>query len=188
MSTIKLRKRRFSPLPHAGRDGFTIVELLVASLILLLAVFAVVAMVRKSSEMQTNDYHRREARAIAMRYFETAFAYDNFSGVYTVNRPATPTQPAVITVATDANDVTTVSVTPTGTPINPLTFTVPVNTPTILGGNVTVSIWVTRQTLNTPNAPVEMDVNNVRIRVTWTELDNSTEFIEMEKRLLTEEI
>ncbi|MDR0305835.1 MAG: hypothetical protein LBI42_03245 [Chitinispirillales bacterium] len=56
-----------------GRKGVTLVELLVAGVIIIVAVFAVIAVVRKSTDMQVNDYHRRQARAIIMNMFETVF-------------------------------------------------------------------------------------------------------------------
>jgi len=59
--------------------GFTIVELLVASVIVLVATAAVVAVVRKSSAIQVNDAHRFQARNVIMGYFENDFDYRRFS-------------------------------------------------------------------------------------------------------------
>jgi len=59
--------------------GFTIVELLVASVIVLVATAAVVAVVRKSAEIQVNGVHRLQARNVIMGYFENDFAYQRFS-------------------------------------------------------------------------------------------------------------
>ncbi|MCL2182932.1 MAG: prepilin-type N-terminal cleavage/methylation domain-containing protein [Chitinispirillia bacterium] len=85
--------------------GFTIVELLVAATILLVAVIAVVAMVRKSSEMQINDFHRRQARAVAMGYFETVFAYENSDMTYAI----TGGNPSTLTLAGVSSQSSTVS-------------------------------------------------------------------------------
>jgi hypothetical protein len=55
------------------------VELVVAAVLVLVAVVAVVAVVRKSTDMQVNDYHRRQARAAIMSHFETSFSFRRFS-------------------------------------------------------------------------------------------------------------
>ena len=81
MLFAKPENTRSTSLSRKGRGGFTIVELLVAAVIVLIAVFGVVAVVRKSADMQVVDYHRRQARAIMMRVFETTFNYNMFSGV-----------------------------------------------------------------------------------------------------------
>ena len=59
--------------------GFTIVELLVASVIVLVATAAVVAVVRKSADIQVNGVHRLQARNVIVRYFENDFDYRRFS-------------------------------------------------------------------------------------------------------------
>jgi len=55
------------------RGGFTIVELLVAAVLVLIAVAAVVSVVRTSTEMQVTDFHRRQARAAIIHRFEASF-------------------------------------------------------------------------------------------------------------------
>jgi prepilin-type N-terminal cleavage/methylation domain-containing protein len=59
--------------------GFTIVELLVAAVIVLVATAAVVAVVRKGAEIQVNGAHRLQARNVIVGYFEKDFDYRRFS-------------------------------------------------------------------------------------------------------------
>ena len=59
--------------------GFTIAELLVAAVIVLIATAAVVAVVRKGAEIQANGVHRLQARNVIVGYFENDFAYQRFS-------------------------------------------------------------------------------------------------------------
>ncbi|MCL2220466.1 MAG: hypothetical protein FWB94_11375 [Chitinispirillia bacterium] len=67
-----------------GRNGFTIVELLVAAVLVLISVVAVVSVVRKSADMQVNDFHHRQARTVIIQYFETSFDSFRTTG-YSVN-------------------------------------------------------------------------------------------------------
>ncbi|GBU21628.1 hypothetical protein R80B4_01526 [Fibrobacteres bacterium R8-0-B4] len=59
--------------------GFTIVELLAAAVIVLVATAAAVAVVRKSAEIQMNGVHRLQARNVIVGYFENDFDYRRFS-------------------------------------------------------------------------------------------------------------
>jgi len=77
---IKMMKSEKSKTSRKG--GFTIVELLVSAVLMLIAVFAIVAVVRKTPELQELDYHRRQARTIIMRTFEENFDYISFPGPY----------------------------------------------------------------------------------------------------------
>lgn len=82
MSTTVPEKSRTAPLPRNSKGGFTLVELLVAGVIVLIAVVAVVAIVRQSTELQVTDHNRRQARAVIMNEFETCFGYNSNFGVY----------------------------------------------------------------------------------------------------------
>jgi len=62
-----------------GNAGFTIVELLAASVIVLVATAAAVAVARKGAEIQTNGVHRLQARGAIMSCFENDFDYRRFS-------------------------------------------------------------------------------------------------------------
>jgi prepilin-type N-terminal cleavage/methylation domain-containing protein len=68
-------------MPRIPRNnaGFTIVELLVAAVIVLVATAAVVAVVRKGAEIHVNGVHRLQARNVIVGYFENDFAYQRFS-------------------------------------------------------------------------------------------------------------
>jgi len=62
-----------------NKAGFTIVELLVAAVIVLVATAAAVAVARKSAEIQVNDVHRLQARNVITSCFEKDFDYRRFS-------------------------------------------------------------------------------------------------------------
>jgi prepilin-type N-terminal cleavage/methylation domain-containing protein len=71
-------KGQFSPALNRP-CGFTLVELLVASAVIVIAITAMVAMVRKGMELSTSDGHRRTARAIIAARFESGqFNYSNY--------------------------------------------------------------------------------------------------------------
>lgn len=63
------------------KNGFSLVELLVAALILAIATVAVVSMIRKSREIQLSDNHRQEVRAIINAEFEKSYGYRQFSSI-----------------------------------------------------------------------------------------------------------
>jgi hypothetical protein len=66
------------------RDGYSLVELITAAVVMLLAVASVIVAVRKGAEMQVDDYHRRQARTIIMNTFETTFHFGRFPGPYSI--------------------------------------------------------------------------------------------------------
>jgi prepilin-type N-terminal cleavage/methylation domain-containing protein len=68
-------------MKHLKKNGFSLVELLVAALILAIATVAVVSMVRKSREIQLSDNHRQEVRAIINAAFEKSYSYRQFSSI-----------------------------------------------------------------------------------------------------------
>jgi prepilin-type N-terminal cleavage/methylation domain-containing protein len=71
-------KGQFSPGLNRP-SGFTLVELLVASAVIVVAIAAMIAMVRKGMELSTTDGHRRTARAIIASRFESGpFNYSNY--------------------------------------------------------------------------------------------------------------
>jgi len=63
------------------KNGFSLVELLVAALILAIATVAVVSMVRKSREIQLSDNHRQEVRAILNAEFEKSYSYTQYASI-----------------------------------------------------------------------------------------------------------
>lgn len=67
-----------------GESGFTLVELIVAAVVLLVAVGAIVAVVRMGVTMQISDQHRRQARTIVTGVFERWFATYNGNRRYFV--------------------------------------------------------------------------------------------------------
>ena len=73
-----------APLPCKGQGGFTIVELMVAAVIILIAVIAIVAISRTSTDLQVTDHQRRQARAYIAGRFETQYGIGRFPGPYVV--------------------------------------------------------------------------------------------------------
>jgi Tfp pilus assembly protein PilV len=68
--------------------GFTLVEVLIASLVIALSVIAVVAFVRKGQDMLAVDKHRRMARGIIERTLENAqYQPENYPNLASI--PAT---------------------------------------------------------------------------------------------------
>jgi prepilin-type N-terminal cleavage/methylation domain-containing protein len=63
------------------KNGFSLVELLVAALILAIATVSVVSMVRKSREIQLSDNHRQEVRTIINAEFEKSYGYKQFASI-----------------------------------------------------------------------------------------------------------
>jgi len=70
---------------HNGCRGVTLVELLVAATILVVAIVALLALVRTMQREQNADYHRRQARLIINRIFESSFNVNNFPGPYVLS-------------------------------------------------------------------------------------------------------
>ena len=62
--------------------GFTIVEILIAAVILIIATVATVSVARKGIAMEVEDHHRRSARTIIMRIFENEFDYRGYPDNY----------------------------------------------------------------------------------------------------------
>lgn len=70
-----MKKRIFN------RQGFSIIELLVAATILSVTIVAVVSMVRKSQEIQLAEKHHQEVRAILNAQFEQLYGYKQFASI-----------------------------------------------------------------------------------------------------------
>jgi Tfp pilus assembly protein PilE len=111
------------------RAGFTLVELVVAGAILAVAVFAVVAVVRKGREMQVNDDYRRRARAAIHTKFETTYDFRNFNTIAEGTVTETDTiaikggNPVIDTIITVV-DEDTPTVSSTAVPMKKVTITV----------------------------------------------------------------
>jgi hypothetical protein len=191
VTTAKKTKSRTTPLPLAGRVGFTIVELLVAAVILLIAVVAVVAMIRKSAEMQVDDYHRRQARAIAMRLFENEFAYNLFAMEYSI--PVGPGETPRQTISLSRPDGRAIL----GTYQTAKISGIVIDTRSYGGAGAgarggaplmcEVFVRVRHDTLNLGDPFVTMAVNTATIRVEWDE-PWGRDSIVMSRQMLTEGI
>ena len=65
-----------------NNKGFSLVEMLVAAVVIALSLFATVAMVRKGQEMIALDQHRRTARGIIERTLESqTYQPENYAGL-----------------------------------------------------------------------------------------------------------
>lgn len=77
---IKTRFRAF----NKKNKGFTLVEILVSAVIVMLCIVVIVAMLRKGREIDINDRYRRLAKAIIAAEFETPqLHYSNYSSLVT---------------------------------------------------------------------------------------------------------
>ena len=73
--------RRNKPL-RGGARGFTLVEVLVAAAVMSIALFAIIAVVRKGREIDINDLHRRQARTLICAQFESqTYQYTNYPNI-----------------------------------------------------------------------------------------------------------
>jgi prepilin-type N-terminal cleavage/methylation domain-containing protein len=65
-------------------SGFSLVEVLVAAMVISIALFSVIAMVRKGQELIGLDRHLREARGIIVRTLESpGFQPENYNNILT---------------------------------------------------------------------------------------------------------
>jgi Tfp pilus assembly protein PilV len=68
--------------------GFTLVETLVAAIVVVFSVIAVIAMARTGVEQMSSDRHRRAARGVIERTLESQqFQPENYNGLITVTTP-----------------------------------------------------------------------------------------------------
>lgn len=156
----------------SGKSGFTLVELLVAVVLLLVGVVVVVKVVQNSAGMQVDDYHRRQARAIISNVLETTFDYSRFPGPYVFSGwgqeeaiTAPTTQPVVRTVTIDERDNTDINTVP-------------------LQG--TMAITVVRVTPTPQLTAAGLDnvtTHNVTVNIQWTAVDGSVQVVELTKHL-----
>jgi prepilin-type N-terminal cleavage/methylation domain-containing protein len=69
-------------------SGFTLVELIVAAIVLALAITSTVTMVRKGQEMIAIDKHRRMARGVIERTLESKdYQPEDYSNLTTITTP-----------------------------------------------------------------------------------------------------
>jgi hypothetical protein len=67
--------------------GFSLIEILVSSLIITLSVIALVTVIRKGSELVITESHRKRARSVIDSCFESpSYHYSNYWGLANVNR------------------------------------------------------------------------------------------------------
>jgi len=146
---------RASPLPGGVRGGFTIAELLVAAVIVLIAVFGVVGVTRYGAGARQADYRRSSARAIIMNVFERSFGFGKFPGPYVIPPPDGDSGGAAANMNNAADTA----------------FTLPPVTVTIerrAGGSPLsgeMSVAVERKVINVEGADITVD--SVRVCVRW---------------------
>lgn len=76
---IKTRPRAF----YKRNKGFTLVEILVSAVIVMLCIVVIVAMLRKGREIDINDRYRRLAKAVITAEFETPkLHYSNWDDLH----------------------------------------------------------------------------------------------------------
>jgi Tfp pilus assembly protein PilV len=102
--------------PHhnlLGNGGFSLVELLVASSIMVIAIVSIVTIVRKGGEMDVTDRHRRMARSIINSTFEsTEYSPASYSTLANATRPVVIDPRDTLTTADNLNGTLQITVTP----------------------------------------------------------------------------
>ncbi|MDR3012069.1 MAG: prepilin-type N-terminal cleavage/methylation domain-containing protein [Chitinispirillales bacterium] len=169
-----------------SEDGFTLVELLVAAVIILISVVAVVAVVRKSTDMQITDQHRRQVRAEMVRIFETHFSTFAPAG-YTIEANGAVNTTVVFPDTTGGNIVADANVTGEG-----LTFQLVtprregdaiVNDELPVVFTVAGARGMTPLNLGMPAGPQDIIFHDITMTATWTERGGADDTIELTKRL-----
>lgn len=170
------------------RDGFAYLELMVAAVLVVVLVIAVVSGIRKSTDIQLEDYHRRQARAAIMQQFESSFVHLITGTNYNV----VVEHLTVVGGEDDDKDDLTVKKTPlsvpvTGSFVGDMEFILDdrgVSSYTeALTGRISFRVAVGSQTV-TLGTPQTMPTHDVTIRVTWREVGKTTdETLELTKRL-----
>jgi Tfp pilus assembly protein PilV len=160
--------------PRKGTSGVTLVELMVAAVIILVSVIATVGVIRMSTSMQVTDYHRRQARALAMSEFETTFGFNRFStGEY-------------VSAAHGYNiDLTDIE-------INVEVSTEPIAIMRVVGdntfdGNIVVAVTPRNRDIGL-GIGNEILAHEIAITVTWVEPNGHTDFITLTKELTSIDI
>ena len=133
-------------------SGMSLVELLVASAVLAIAIVAIVGIIRMGQMLNTTDSHRRQARAIIASQFESpTYSYQNFANLSSLS-----TKPdSVVEVDARGPLYGTLSVTigpgasktfgKSSVPYLPISMTVKWNEPAPLGmESVTFKKWLTQ--------------------------------------------
>jgi len=135
------------------KNGYSLVEVLVAAAILIIAILAIIAVVRKGRELDITDRHRRVARATIMSRFENpSYRYDNYDNVAPLNGQ---------TVIIDPRDTATTTDDLTGTLV------------------ITVAPEDTLQ--GASNTPIPF--KEVTMRITWQEPGPLNEQVEIKKQI-----
>jgi type II secretory pathway pseudopilin PulG len=85
-------RQEIKRMSRLGHKGVTLVEVLVAGMIIAVAVGGLVTLLMKGREIDTTDKHRRQARAIIIGRFENSFYhYLNYSKLGTTISDSTVT-------------------------------------------------------------------------------------------------
>jgi type II secretory pathway pseudopilin PulG len=131
--------------------GYSIVELLVAAIVLTIAITAIVAVIRKGRELEIVDKHRRQARSIIDNKMEIQYDDRNFSTITPTNdstvitldpRFGTPLTATLKWVVTQGTETVTVGVNNTTMIVKKVTMTVSWTEPDGNPENITISKWI----------------------------------------------
>jgi hypothetical protein len=160
--------------------GVTLVELLVAAVIILVVVIGVVAVVRKSGEMQTIDYHRRQARSIATSILETQFHWRTFPGPYNVELKDEDMDPVPV-----LNDPVEVIIDRRDGNFEPLKglMTVNIDRGWIPAANVNANFTAFTSGPPPTSAVNPVIVHNITVRIDWTDISGQPDHVELTKQL-----
>jgi type II secretory pathway pseudopilin PulG len=130
-----------APVKKKPSRGFTLIESLVAAVIVALSVIMIVAVVRKGREIDVNDLHRRTARAIINAKLESRqYSYSNF-----LNLSAGSSFPAETDTLDDRHDGGTV----------PLTGT--------------LTVYVKDSSVTAKDGVTNIPIKKIRMKMLWSE-------------------
>jgi type II secretory pathway pseudopilin PulG len=156
---MQLKRTAKRKVDGRAESGFTIVELLIAAVIMIIATFAVIVVIRQSTAMEVEDHHAKQARMIIMGLFEEVFdvrGYPKGYGAFAIDSGKTSFDTAY-DVIVDKRSYRS----------EPLT------------GGLFVS--VVHDTVEVNSARVGVD--RVSARVTWTESDGTRDTVALSKVL-----
>jgi prepilin-type N-terminal cleavage/methylation domain-containing protein len=96
---------------ESSENGYTLVETLVAAVILVIVITAAIAAFRKGVELETSDNHWREARTLLHAALERNFDYRNYATVNMCDSTYNDTLDRGIGLLADVRTVVTVDTT-----------------------------------------------------------------------------
>jgi prepilin-type N-terminal cleavage/methylation domain-containing protein len=130
---------------ESTENGYTLVETLVAAVILVIVITAAIAAFRKGVELETSDNHRREARTLLHAALERDFDYHNYATVNICDSIHNDTLDRSIGLLADVRTVVTMDTTTysgQNIPLKKVTVTVNWQEPGAGNDSIQVGKWL----------------------------------------------